>query len=175
MCSTAVQFCVLLSELCPNRGRACVRSYGESNNTSGLVACEQPEAKANLRPNTQAVLGFPPLVPARITSPRDSSGHLPRLVSYQTFQGSLRSFVPRFSYLSNTSPPASCLALLPLLRLSTFLFILTFLPPSYIPPLTSFFLCIASSFSFSSLLQSDRGTGSLNPPVMVHCIFLRRS
>lgn len=127
MCAQQLYSCVLLTELCPNRGKACVRSYGESNNTSGLVACEQPEAKANLRPNTQAVLGFPPLVPARITSPRDSCGHLLRLVSYQPFQGSLRSFVPRFSYLSNTSPPASCLALLPFLRLS---FFYTYLPSS---------------------------------------------
>lgn len=158
MCAQQLYSCVLLTELCPNRGKACVRSYGESNNTSGLVACEQPEAKANLRPNTQTVLGFPPLVPARITSPRDSSGHLLRLVSYQPFQGSLRSFVPRFSYLSNIlllRPLA-----LPCFLFSVYLsFIPTFLPPCYILLLTSFFLCIASSFSFSSLrsIQPDRG------------------
>lgn len=156
MCAQQLYSCVLLTELCPNRGKACVRSYGESNNTSGLVACEQPEAKANLRPNTQAVLGFPPLVPARITSPRDSSGHLLRLVSYQPFQGFLRSFVPRFSYLSNTSPPASCLALLPFLRLS---FFYTYLPFSLLYSTADLLLPIASSFSFSSLrsIQPDRG------------------
>lgn len=132
--------------------RAGVRLHGQPN-TSGLVACEQPEAEANSRPSTQTVY-FPPSVPASSTT------------RSCPFQGSLRSFVPRLSYLSNTSPPA-----LPRPTLLPFLFCLSSF--TLYPTTDSPFLYRAVLL-FSSLHNPIRA-GSLNPPVMARCIFLRRS
>lgn len=46
---------VPLTDYVRTTGGRAAYSYGGPN-TSGLVACEQPEAKANLRLNTQTVL-----------------------------------------------------------------------------------------------------------------------
>jgi len=71
-----------------------VYSYSESN-TSGLVACEQPEAKANLRPNTQTVLFT--------LGPRESEhSPSPRPTSYDSFLpvSKFPSFIRSTSQLS---------------------------------------------------------------------------
>lgn len=145
-------------------------------NTSGLVACEQPEAKANLRPNTQTVLST--------LSPRESE-HCPsvasaRLTSYDSrfypFRSSLRSFVPRLSYLSNTSPPASPRSALRSPPPSSPRLSHSYSLPVSLPPcillLTPFPYRPSLFFSFP---YEPIRAGSLNPPVMARCIFLRRS
>lgn len=120
---------------------------------------------------------FQPLVPAKASTPR-CLVRPPTTPRSYPFRSSLRSFVPRLSYLSNTSPPASprsCPSLPSLFSL--FIPSISFL---FSPYLVSSLYSTAdplllSSFSFSPFRTSRSGQASLNPPVMARCIFLRRS
>lgn len=110
-------------------------------------------------------------------SPRErallvASSDLLRLVPTRSypFRSSLRSFVPRLSYLSNTSPPASPRsAPFPSsisFSFSPYLAFSLYPTADPLPPIVLLFFF----FPYKPIRA-----GSLNPPVMARCIFLRSS
>lgn len=124
---------------------------------------------------------FQPLGPRERASTPRRLVRPPTTRSYP-FRSSLRSFVPRLSYLSNTSPPASPRSALHLPC--------PLPPPPFAPSISLSFppsLHLALSLYptadplplyvllFFSFPYKPIRAGSLNPPVMARCIFLRRS